>query len=54
MGQVVERAEVTTNVSYVRRFLKSCERLKRRKLQREPRLKQERVLCRLQFAEKRA
>ena len=50
--QITEEAEVTTNVRNVRRLLKNCEHLERRKLQRKSWLKQEHKLWRLQFAEK--
>ncbi|CAD1475991.1 unnamed protein product, partial [Heterotrigona itama] len=48
--QIAEEAGITTNVRNVRRLLKNCEHLERRKLQRKPWSKQLK-LCRLQFPE---
>ena len=50
--EIAKKAGVTTKVGNVRRLLKNYKHLKRRKLQQKSWLKQDRELCRLQFAEK--
>ena len=46
--QIAKETRVATSVGNVRRVLKNRERLKRRRLQREPWLEQDHKLCRVQ------